>query len=315
MGPPPPFFDVRPILAIAEYRFEEYWDGSLVPVCVTPADTFWKAAFFIGTISLFFGIPLVLLVALYSVIARHLMVYPGIMAANQQSNQQPITPNAIKYRKQVVMMLGTVVLSFFICLLPFRAFTLWIIVVPPEDVMALGAAGYYNLLFFCRIMLYLNSAINPILYNLMSSKFRDGFMRLCGVRRCKKSLGRKGTFNTTTSTTTCSSNNRQDSVIYEIACRMSPEGFWRRSLTRGSLGGDSLRGVLQRKASTTSSDSASGPSERVPQHSVVAVRRIDSTLPPALPPQLNGVHRPLMEDVLEDVLEDEAQRVLDESFV
>ena len=117
------------------------------------------------------------------------------------------------------MMLGTVVLSFFLCLLPFRAFTLWIIVVPPEAVMALGAAGYYNLLFFCRIMLYLNSAMNPILYNLMSSKFRDGFMRLCGVKRCQKSLRRKGTFNTTTSTTTCSSsqNNRCDPMRLPVA--------------------------------------------------------------------------------------------------
>ena len=120
------------------------------------------------------------------------------------------------------MMLGTVVLSFFICLLPFRAFTLWIIVVPPEDVMALGAAGYYNLLFFCRIMLYLNSAINPILYNLMSSKFRDGFMRLCGVKRCKRSLRRKGTFNTTTSTTTCSSSQNNRCVWTQPYCSAVP---------------------------------------------------------------------------------------------
>ncbi len=27
-------------------------------------------------------------------------------------------------------------------------------------------------------MFYINSAINPILYNVMSSKFRDGFKRL-----------------------------------------------------------------------------------------------------------------------------------------
>jgi len=80
-------------------------------------------------------------------------------------------------------MLGTVVLSFFLCLLPFRALTLWIIIVPPEAVMSLGVEGYYNLLYFCRIMIYLNSAVNPILYNLMSTKFRDGFARLCGVRR------------------------------------------------------------------------------------------------------------------------------------
>ena len=36
---------------------------------------------------------------------------------------------------------------------------------------------YFNLLYFCRLMLYINSAINPILYNIMSSKFRDGFKR------------------------------------------------------------------------------------------------------------------------------------------
>jgi len=36
-------------------------------------------------------------------------------------------------------------------------------------------------------MLYINSAINPILYNVMSSKFRDGFRRAflgcCGAKR------------------------------------------------------------------------------------------------------------------------------------
>ncbi len=34
-------------------------------------------------------------------------------------------------------------------------------------------------------MFYINSAINPILYNVMSSKFRDGFKRLFLVSNCK----------------------------------------------------------------------------------------------------------------------------------
>lgn len=75
-------------------------------------------------------------------------------------------------------MLVAVVSSFFVCLLPFRAFTLWVITASEEDVERLGIAGYYNLLYFSRFMLYLNSAMNPILYNLMSSKFRSGFYRL-----------------------------------------------------------------------------------------------------------------------------------------
>jgi len=169
-----------PILAVAEYHLEEYYDGTMVPVCFTKADTFWTAFYFISTISLFFIIPLAVLIVLYTIIACHLTANPSLAkSASHRGNSGHI----LRYRRQVVMMLGTVVLSFFLCLLPFRALTLWIIIVPPEAVMSLGVEGYYNLLYFCRIMLYLNSAVNPILYNLMSSKFRDGFARLCRVKR------------------------------------------------------------------------------------------------------------------------------------
>lgn len=120
---------------------------------------------------------------------------------------QDSSSSAHKYRKQVIMMLGTVVVFFFICLLPFRALIVWIVVAPHEDVMELGNEGYYNLLYFCRIMFYLNSAINPILYNLMSSKFRNGFLKLCGLkkncfRKHTRALLRNSTFNTSSLTHT-----------------------------------------------------------------------------------------------------------------
>ena len=71
-------------------------------------------------------------------------------------------------------------------------------------------------------MFYINSAINPILYNVMSSKFRDGFKRVfsCCVRgmnhgRNQSSLyyGQAGSGNTGFNTTTntgfdSNSNNR-----------------------------------------------------------------------------------------------------------
>jgi hypothetical protein len=60
-------------------------------------------------------------------------------------------------------------------------------------------------------MWYLNSAMNPILYNLMSSKFREGFVKLLGckplIRKTSWSdSARKGTFHTT-STNLSSSNH------------------------------------------------------------------------------------------------------------
>lgn len=203
------FFFFSPILAVAEYEpLEPYVDGTLVPVCWTTVDQFWPAFFFISTVAIFFFLPLIILVILYTFIAKTLMTNPNIIAPPKLGHQ---AQSLLKYRKQVVLMLGTVVVAFFICLLPFRALTLWIIIVPSENVRKIGLEAYYNLLYFCRIMLYLNSAINPILYNIMSSKFRNGFLRLCGVKvkrkkRLSYSSSRKNN-SQTTSTNTSSQNN------------------------------------------------------------------------------------------------------------
>lgn len=44
-------------------------------------------------------------------------------------------------------------------------------------------------LLFCRLCIYLNSAINPVIYNVMSQKFRAAFRKLChcGPQKTKKS--------------------------------------------------------------------------------------------------------------------------------
>lgn len=104
--------------------------------------------------------------------------------------------------------------------MPFKVLTLWIVIAPDESVNKLGIETYYNILYFSRTMLYLNSAVNPILYNLMSSKFRDGFLLVCHMKK-KSQLknhrrggrDRLGTFRTTsTSCTTSSSVSRQSTL-------------------------------------------------------------------------------------------------------
>lgn len=148
----------------------EYVDGSTVAVCFTKADTLWPMFYFLVVNSMFYLGPFVLLIFMYWVIARHLMADPGTNCSESAFN--------VRARKQVVAMLITVVVAFFLCLLPFRVFTLWIILAPGDYLPNVKMDTYYYILFSCRIMLYLNSAINPILYNLMSSKFRQGFVNL-----------------------------------------------------------------------------------------------------------------------------------------
>lgn len=161
-------------MLFAEYKNEDYVDGSRVAVCLTRAANVWTSSFFLMNISVFFLLPLMVLIILYTIIAKKLIAN-DMSLAKMRPNKPELS---YKARKQVILMLGAVVMAFFTCLLPFRVFTMWIIIAPHEYTQALGVEAYYNLLYFCRIMLYLNSAINPILYNLMSSKFRKGFKKL-----------------------------------------------------------------------------------------------------------------------------------------
>lgn len=170
-----------------------------MPVCLTQATSVWAFTFFLMTISVFFLLPLIILVILYAIIAKNLITSDTKLKIRLSKPEL-----SVKARKQVVLMLGAVVLSFFTCLLPFRVLTLWIIFVPEETFQSLNVETYYNLLYFCRIMWYLNSAVNPILYNLMSSKFRKGFFKLCRCwligrnRHAIRGRARAPTFNTTT---------------------------------------------------------------------------------------------------------------------
>ncbi|KAK0077843.1 hypothetical protein PV326_009762 [Microctonus aethiopoides] len=206
-----------PIVPMTRYILEKDEIGVEMPACQTSASTTLPMTFFLTTIIVFFVLPLVILIILYTVIAKNLMANPTI-------SRGPAN-NLLKYRKQVVMMLGTVVISFFICLLPFRAFTLWILVASPTSIIGLGIEGYFSLLYFCRVMFYLNSAVNPILYNLMSTKFRDGFLRLCGLSRKK----RKATPNSDRTGTT----NNNTTITHNSSSHRSSD-FWRRSSSNRS---------------------------------------------------------------------------------
>lgn len=215
------FFPFSPILTIAEYHQVDYFDGSSVPACHTLANSFWSAMYFLMTIFLFFIIPLILLLVIYGIIAKNLISDASKIVLNKH-----IDNYGIRARRQVVLMLGTVVLSFFLCLIPFRVFIFWIIIVPDEMVKRLGVERYYNILYFCRIMVYLNSAINPILYNLMSSKFREGFLLCSKSRKFSFRRSRNGTLSTTVTSYRSSGTvrsqgsfeARQQSFIVKNAC-------------------------------------------------------------------------------------------------
>ncbi|XP_057892416.1 thyrotropin-releasing hormone receptor-like [Melospiza georgiana] len=137
--------------------------------------------------AVFYVIPLGLATVLYGLIARILFVSPLPGTPQQQQQQHSSlgsvhlgsslrlscrgTRGALSSRRQVTKMLAVVVALFAVLWLPYRTLVVVNSFVDPP---------YLNtwFLLFCRLCIYLNSAINPIIYNLMSQKFRAAFRKL-----------------------------------------------------------------------------------------------------------------------------------------
>ncbi|KAM4610620.1 thyrotropin-releasing hormone receptor [Polymixia lowei] len=137
--------------------------------------------------TLFYVIPLMVATVLYGLIARILFVssLPSYLSERGgggsvhqgHSDCSTVKSNTgvVSGRKQVTKMLAVVVVLFALLWMPYRTLVV---------VNSLMDPPYNNtwFLLFCRMCIYTNSAINPIIYNVMSQKFRVAFKKLC---KCK----------------------------------------------------------------------------------------------------------------------------------
>ncbi|TSK31510.1 Thyrotropin-releasing hormone receptor [Bagarius yarrelli] len=140
--------------------------------------------------SVFFVLPLALATVLYGFIAR--ILFLNALPKERVKNGQ--YGSAIKHsvqcssttaasRRQVIKMLAVVVVLFAVLWMPYRTLVV---------VNSFLQQAYLDtwFLLFCRTCVYLNSAINPVIYNVMSQKFRAAFRRLC---RCSPTAQTKQT--------------------------------------------------------------------------------------------------------------------------
>ncbi|XP_006639469.1 thyrotropin-releasing hormone receptor-like [Lepisosteus oculatus] len=167
-----------------------YADGVVVKCGYRVSRNLYMPIYFLD-FTLFYVIPLVLATVLYGLIARILFMNPLPTNPHDRIGHDSIhqgrSNNAVKLscksnkgamssRKQVTKMLAVVVVLFALLWMPYRTLVV---------VNSFMNPPYLNTWFvlFCRMCIYMNSAINPIIYNLMSQKFRAAFKKLC---KCKQ---------------------------------------------------------------------------------------------------------------------------------
>ncbi|KAJ6663078.1 hypothetical protein lerEdw1_010671 [Lerista edwardsae] len=139
---------------------------------------------------IFYVMPMILATVLYGLITRILFLNPipsdpkensktwkndSALANTMKANNKGIN-SAVASRRQVTKMLAVVVILFALLWMPYRT-----LVVINSFLSQPFQENWF--LLFCRICIYLNSAINPVIYNLMSQKFRAAFRKLCNCQQ------------------------------------------------------------------------------------------------------------------------------------
>ncbi|CAH0389381.1 unnamed protein product [Bemisia tabaci] len=156
---------------------------------------------FFADIMMFYVIPLIVSSILYVLMGRTLL------NTHRPSNSEH-RKSSSSSRAQVVKMLAVIVALFATLWLPYRGMLVY-----NSVASLLNKQKFMDLWFllFAKTCVFINSAINPILYNVMSSKFRAAFREflICSTRSSRNSGqgGSSSTFNLSTIRSFRSSQN------------------------------------------------------------------------------------------------------------
>ncbi|TKR96010.1 hypothetical protein L596_010093 [Steinernema carpocapsae] len=98
---------------------------------------------------------------------------PAQSTCDFQITRGGVKGSSKKSKNSVVKMLALVVIVFAVCWLPYRAMVMY-----NSFANCKFDSEWY--IFFSKTMIFINCAINPIVYNLMSGKFRNAFKKFFG---------------------------------------------------------------------------------------------------------------------------------------
>ncbi|XP_073991420.1 pyrokinin-1 receptor-like [Rhodnius prolixus] len=154
--------------------------SSYATCTVIPSKVWMEHSFEISS-CVFFIVPMTLITCLYILIALKLR--------RSRIIKRPPTVEIVRNQNHVIRMLVAVVVAFFICWAPFHAQRLLAIYglnVGSDKHSSLLVNAYTILTHISGVLYYVSTTVNPVLYNIMSLKFRDAFKctlsQMCGGR-------------------------------------------------------------------------------------------------------------------------------------
>ncbi|EFA01257.2 Tachykinin-like peptides receptor 86C [Tribolium castaneum] len=118
-------------------------------------------------------LPLTIQLICYITIFIKLNKYEKVVRRNLDHRQ-------VDYKKKAVRMMVSVILTFLICRLPFTALIFYRDIKQSNlsqntQIQNMASGAYHNLWFASKFFIFVNSALNPLIYSVTNDKFRRGF--------------------------------------------------------------------------------------------------------------------------------------------
>ncbi|XP_076644712.1 pyrokinin-1 receptor [Halictus rubicundus] len=137
---------------------------------------------------LFFIVPMSLITVLYVLIGLKLRKSNMMKRSHGSGEGGSCRSNPGRSSRRVLKMLVAVVIAFFICWAPFHVQRLIAVYGTEADHITSNSKGmaflYLLMTYTSGVLYYMSTTINPILYNIMSNKFRVAFMETLS-RSCR----------------------------------------------------------------------------------------------------------------------------------
>ncbi|CAK9820779.1 Pyrokinin-1 receptor [Anthophora plagiata] len=142
---------------------------------------------------LFFVVPMTIITVLYILIAIKLRRSRLLTASTKRNhlsdglNHCDSGRGKTAAQRNVIRMLVAVVVAFFICWAPFHAQRLLAVYARSREAIPENAlvVVYTTLTYVSGVFYYLSTTVNPLLYNIMSNKFREAFKSMLS-NQCRR---------------------------------------------------------------------------------------------------------------------------------
>jgi len=194
---------IASLVGLPFFAVMQLHDNNGVLLCLEsgwPSETF-RDIYTMLSFCLTYAFPLPMIAVLYTIIVLKLN-----KAARETSDHEGF--RTAKAKGKVIRMLIVVVVFYFLCFLPYHSTYMW---------YEFGDGGQFKgiwlLLSYCQVLVYSNSAVNPVLYGFLSEQFRKGFARLvpcCRIWRkeskSSRSMYTQATYRKTTVVSHCTSD-------------------------------------------------------------------------------------------------------------